>query len=51
MNSLRGGFTKGAAGVDPSDPSVQKQFGQLVEVCKKPTSRNSYRLKRAKVNR
>ena len=51
VNSLRGGFTKGAAGVDPSDPSVQKQFGQLVEVCKKPTSRNSYRLKRAKVNR
>ena len=50
-NSQRDDFTKGAAGFDPADPSIQQQFGQLVEVCKKPTSRNSSRLKRAKVNR
>ena len=42
VNSLRGGFTKGAAGIDPSDPSIQQQFGRLVEVGKKPPSRNEY---------
>ena len=41
-NSLRGGFTKGAAGIDPSDPSVQKQFGRLVEVCKVPPSYSNW---------
>ena len=41
-NSLRGGFTKGAAGIDPSDPSVQKQFGRLVEVCKAPPSYSNW---------
>lgn len=41
-NSQRGGFTKGAAGIDPSDPSIQQQFGRLVEVCKAPPSRNGY---------
>jgi hypothetical protein len=37
-NSLRDGFTKGAAGIDPSDPSIQQQFGRLVEACKAPPS-------------
>ena len=41
-NSQRERFTKGAAGIDPSDPSIQQQFGQLVEVCKAPPSRNEY---------
>lgn len=42
VNSQREDFTKGAAGIDPADPSIQQQFGQLVEVCKVPPSRNSY---------
>jgi len=41
-NSQRERFTEGAAGIDPSDPSIQQQFGRLVEVCKAPPSRNGY---------
>jgi len=41
-NSQRERFTEGAAGIDPSDPSIQQQFGRLVEVCKAPTSWNRY---------
>lgn len=42
VNSHREDFAKKAGGIDPSDPSIQQQFGRLVEVCKAPPSRNGY---------
>ena len=42
VNSHREDFAKKAAGIDPVDPSIQQQFGRLVEVCKAPTSWNRY---------
>jgi hypothetical protein len=35
-NGFRDAFAKGAAGLDPADPTVQATFDRLLEVCEHP---------------